>query len=760
MRTGIIKANVRRLAAALAFLVTATTPGLADTFTPVASYEASETTLTVSKNGGDAGLTLAIVTGGTGGAPAATDGTRVLRLTISNETDKKVEFRHTWSTPRYSLAGNAELLADVWVASAGAIPGLMGIFSTNWSPPDAWQQATGIPASAGSWKTVSFNVSTRSQTNLSLIQALVFENLATTSGTIYVDNLRLRAPSPGALDGVAANGLETYNEVHWREESSAGLQGYNVYRAAAPGGPYTQINPSLIAGSPFRDAVAAVRPDYYYAVSSVVNGVESDLSSGAKAQWNGMSDDEMLDMVQEAHFQYFWNGAHPGSGMAREGINTGHPVSTVTTGGSGFGLMSIVVGAHRGFVTRSQAADRVLQIVSFLQDDCTRYHGAWSHWINGDTGATIPFAGAADNGGDLVETAFMVQGLLVVRQYFDDPVDPVETEIRNRATQLWEEVEWSWYRRFAGGDVLYWHWSPNFGWQLNLQIRGYNEAQIIYLLAIASPTYPMPASSYFNGWGGNADYINGDNYYGYVQWVGPPLGGPLFFTHYSNLGFDPRWKRDPAANYFENSRNISLINRAHCIDNPGNYEGYNPLVWGLTASRNPSGYNAHSPTSDNGTIAPTAALSAMAYTPEESLAAMRHMFDSYGVNLWGTYGFKDAFNPSASWTDGGWLAIDQGPIPVMIENYRSGLIWRLFMQNPEIRPMMTAISMFYEVDTDFDGDIDAADAEDFFGCFGGPDVLTPPGGCLPGAFIDTDLDGDGDADMADARIFQELFTGP
>jgi hypothetical protein len=136
------------------------------------------------------------------------------------------------------------------------------------------------------------------------------------------------------------------------------------------------------------------------------------------------------------------------------------------------------------------------------------------------------------------------------------------------------------------------------------------------------------------------------------------------------------------------------------------------------------------------------------------------MFDVYGATLWGTYGFEDAFNPSASWTDDGWLAIDQGPIPVMIENYRSGLIWRLFMKNTEIRPMMTSISMFYEVDYDFDGDIDALDAEDFFGCFNGPDVLTPPGGCGAGVFMDTDLDGDGDADMADARIFQELFTGP
>jgi hypothetical protein len=403
-----------------------------------------------------------------------------------------------------------------------------------------------------------------------------------------------------------------------------------------------------------------------------------------------MTDEQLLTSVQEAVFRYFWDYGHPVSGLAREGYGFGHCTDVCTSGGTGMGLMALCVGADRKFVTRAEAAARALQILTFLEEKASRYHGAWSHWILGHTGATKPFS-QYDDGGDLVETAYLVQGLLTVRQYFNDAKDPVEMEIRRRATRMWEEVEWSWYRQQLRSDVLYWHWSPNYEWKINMPIRGYNECMIVYLLAIASPTHPVPASCYDRGWAKPADYANGNTYYGYRQWVGPEKGGPLFFTHYSFLGFDPRNKRDSYCNYFENSRNISLINRAYCTENPRGYAGYSALVWGLTASFNPWGYNAHSPTNDNGTIAPTAALSAMPYVPNESLATLKHLYHTYGKDLWGPFGFTDAFNLSEKWFAPGYVAIDQGPIVVMIENYRTQLCWKLFMANPEIQPMLNAI---------------------------------------------------------------------
>jgi hypothetical protein len=410
----------------------------------------------------------------------------------------------------------------------------------------------------------------------------------------------------------------------------------------------------------------------------------------APVTYGVLTGDALLTTVQETTFDYFWDFAHPTSGLAREGFTTSHPGDTCTTGGTGMGMMTIVVGVERGFVTRGEAADRILTMVSFLEDTTTRYHGAWPHWINGSTGATIPFS-EFDNGADLVETAYLIQGMLTVRQYFDG-TDATETEIRTRINQMWEAVEWDWF--LNDGDTLYWHWSPDpgNGWQMGMLVQGFNETMITYILAVASPSYPIPPSSYYDGWAGGA-YANGQKFYGHRQWVGEDLGGPLFFTHYSFLGFDPRNKRDNYCNYFENNRNIALIHQAYSIANPSGYVGYGADCWGLTASMNPWGYLAHSPTNDNGTITPTAAVSSIPYTPAESMLAMEHFYNDLGADLWGTYGFMDAFNltENPDWYSDTWLAIDEGTIVPMIENYRSGLCWDLFMSNPEFQPALDAI---------------------------------------------------------------------
>lgn len=738
-----------------------TTFARADIFTPLASYEPSETDLSVTPNAGDAGLSLSIVASGTGGAPTATDGGFMLRLDLVNELDGKFEIRHNWSSTTYDLDGNDELLVDVYAATPSMIPGIMGVWSPSWNPPDNWQQATSLPITAGVWTTVSLDVSNRSQTGLNDIFAFVFENLAGSSGTIFVDNMRLRNPQdPPQPSELALVAFEKHVDLAWNASDEPGLDGYNVYRGDNVGGPFVKLNGPPLTTTSYRNNVGPGAPTGYYYVATQVGGNELANSTVVEAAYNGLTDDALLDLIQESHFRYFWEFGHPNCGLAREGINMGHSLNTVTTGGTGMGLITFIVGAERGYETRADIAARVLQILTFLEDTTPRYHGAWSHHYNGITGATIAFAGAMDNGGDLVETAFLVEGILSVRQYFDDPVDPVEVEIRSRATSMWEGVEWDWYRRFPGSNILYWHWSPDFDFALNHQVRGYNEAMMVYLLAVASPTHPMPAAAYTSGWAGVGGYDNGNTFYGITQDVGPIGGGPLFFTHYSNLGFDPQYKRDSHTNYFENARNISLLHREYAIDNPNDFVGYNAFGWGLTASFDPFGYSAHSPTNDNGTISPTAAASATPYTPEESLATMRYFYDTYGSSLLGPAGFYDAYHPGENWIAPGYIAIDQGPIAPMIENYRTGLCWRVFMSNPEIRPMMTAIGMYFEVDFDTDGDIDGDDYAVFAECIGGPNTTTPPAGCSAGEFADSDLDNDGDVDLYDAVTFITLYDTP
>ena len=390
-----------------------------------------------------------------------------------------------------------------------------------------------------------------------------------------------------------------------------------------------------------------------------------------------LTDEKLLDLVQHQTLKYFYEFGHPASGMARE-RNTS--TDTVTTGGTGFGLMALVVGMDRGFITRQEGVARITKIVGFLET-CDRYHGAWPHWLSGSTGKVIPFS-PKDNGADLVETAFLVQGLITVREYLKD-VFAEEKALKERIDTLWKEVEWDWFTR-GGEDVLYWHWSPDYEWEMNLPIRGYNEALIVYILAAASPTHTIDSTVYHHGYARDGEIVNGSEYYGIKLPLGEEMGGPLFFVHYSFLGLDPRNLRDRYADYWEQNVNQTLINRQYCIENPKHYKGYSADCWGLTASDDQQFYSAHSPTNDLGVITPTAAISSMPYTPEYSLNALRHFYYDYGEKLWGEYGFHDAFNLTENWWARSYLAIDQGPIVVMIENYRSGLTWYLFMSAPEI----------------------------------------------------------------------------
>jgi len=402
-----------------------------------------------------------------------------------------------------------------------------------------------------------------------------------------------------------------------------------------------------------------------------------------------LSDEELLTKVQQNTFQYFWDGAEPNSGAAPERIHldNNYPQNdqhVVATGATGFGVMAILVGIERGFITRQQGFERLQKITDFLEKS-DRFHGAWPHWIEGETGKVKPF-GQNDNGGDLVETSFLVQGLLCVRQYFADGSEQ-EKALAAQIDELWRGVEWDWYRH--GQNVLYWHWSPNKAWVMNFPVQGYNECLIMYVLAAASPTHTIPAEVYHEGWARSGDIKANATPYGYkiaLEHNGHHGSvGPLFWAHYSYLGLDPRGLTDRYADYWELNKNHTLINVAYAIDNPKNYEGYAEDCWGLTASYSVDGYAGHSPTNDLGVISPTAALSSYPYTPQESMKVIRHLYEDLGDKLWGRYGFYDAFSEEKDWFPQRYLGIDQGPEVVMIENGRSGLLWDLFMSCPEVQ---------------------------------------------------------------------------
>lgn len=409
------------------------------------------------------------------------------------------------------------------------------------------------------------------------------------------------------------------------------------------------------------------------------------------------SDDAMLDYIQRVHFNYMWDGAEPTSGLARERIHLDgqypeHDQDVVTTGGSGFGIAGLVVAMERGFITRDQGVERLTRIVDFLER-ADRFHGVWSHWINGPTGKVKPF-GQKDNGGDLVESCFLMQGLLCVRQYLNDGNEK-EKNLIDRINALWHGMEFDWYTR-GGQDVIYWHWSPEYEWEMNFPLEGYNECLIVYVLAAASPTHTVPASCYHKGWARSGGIKSDAAPYGYPLELkhngAEQTGGPLFWAHYSWIGLNPKGLKDQYADYWNVVRNHTMSNYKYCVENPKHYSGYGPDCWGLTASYSTEGYSAHCPGNDLGVITPTAALSSFPYTPEQSMAALKGFYGR-GESIWGKYGFYDAFSPASGWTLPRYLAIDQCTIAPMIENYRTGLLWRLFMSCPEVQQGLAKLGM-------------------------------------------------------------------
>ena len=419
--------------------------------------------------------------------------------------------------------------------------------------------------------------------------------------------------------------------------------------------------------------------------SGYTNSFYTSLDSTYK--FPALSDNALLDLVQQQTLKYFVDFAHPACGMARERNTSG---DVVTMGGSGFGIMGMVAGMNRGFITRDQGLTQFGKILTFLET-CNRFHGAWPHWLNGNTGKVVPF-GPKDDGGDIVETSYMVMGLYTMRQYLDS-TNTSEKQMIDSINSLTSAIDYNWYTQ--GQNVLYWNWSPDYGFAVNVKVQGYNETLITYVIAASSTTHPISAAAYHQGYAQNGAIVNGQSYYGITLPLGEAYGGPLFFTQYTYLGLDPRHLSDMYANYWTQNVNQSMINYSYCVANPKKYLGYNSTSWGLTASDEPAGYSAHSPTNDDGVLTPTAAVSSLPYTPVESMDAIKKFYYILGNRLWGQYGFYDAYDPTASWWASSYLAIDEGPIVGMIENYRSQLLWNLFMSCPEVQQGLTKLGFTY-----------------------------------------------------------------
>jgi exo beta-1,2-glucooligosaccharide sophorohydrolase (non-reducing end) len=558
--------------------------------------------------------------------------------------------------------------------------------------PRSWTRV-GIPLA--SFQTASVNAfEPRRLNTLILVQG----KPDATPHTLLLDDIRIENDPPSAQTapptptGVQAKGYERHIDITWNAVEDPALAQYVVYRSIS-GEPFQPIGVQRPGVNRFCDYTGNPHLTASYQVTARTSSLhESAPSSTVSAGTHPMTDEELLTMVQEASFRYYWEAAEPHSGMTRE--NTPGDDDIVALGASGFGVMATIVAADRGFITHQQAIERLSRITEFLAT-ADHYHGAWPHFLSGSTGHTLPVFDIYDNGADLVETSFIMEGLLAARQYFKQD-GPSGQALYERITKLWEGVDWNWFRATPQRDALYWHWSPEYSFHIANRLTGWNEVMITYLDAIASTTHGIPATDYYSGWVGEGignRYANGKSYFGIKLDVGENTGGPLFFTDYTFMGFDPRGMHDRFTDYFNNNRAMALINQQYCIHNAHHWKGYGEDTWGLTAVDGPQGYAPYEATFDldDGTLAPTGAIGAFPYTPQASMEALKHFYRDLGAQVWSIYGFRDAFNLQQNWYSGITMGLNQAPMVVMIENYRTGLVWKNFMANPEIRPALKNI---------------------------------------------------------------------
>ena len=524
-------------------------------------------------------------------------------------------------------------------------------------------------------------------TKLNLLKLLCLALTVGSTTVIGASNEELVSPPIN----VQAYSKQLRVDLVWSASNSP--SSYEIQRADNSGGVFQTLSNAFPKLTTYSDFIGHAGSNYTYRVRSIKTDEQgqpltSDWSGPVVGRPQPLDLEQLLTEVQEAHFRYFYDYGHPVSGLAR--ISSTRDSDTIGIGANGMGLFNLVVGVERGFITRQEAVERILKQLQFLSEKADRFHGAFPHLLNGATGKTIPFS-KFDDGADIVETAFLMEGIIFVREYFSGS-DTGEVEIRRLANNLWQGVEWNWFvGEKDGKPALLWHWSPNYGWKMNHTISGFNECQIVYILALASPTHPVPPKVYWQGWE-TTNYGSARIQYGIPLELAHNIGPPLFWTHYSYLGLDPAKIYYHGKSYSEIFNDFCRVQIRYAESKSNVFKGYGQL-WGITASRGPDGYKPFAPgTRDNGTLAPTAALSSIPYVPDESRSCLLEMYQKYGSQLWGPFGFYDAFNCSRDWVARGYLGIDEGPIAPMIENYRSGLCWKIFMKAPELKPVIKLLA--------------------------------------------------------------------
>lgn len=616
-------------------------------------------------------------------------------------------FRKGWTTA--DLTGLDSLSFYLYSESefpASALP-LIGLIAVNKSgagdvssklyPLSAFNND--IPARQ--WTRIGFPLSVitgdneNSQLNFASVKGVVF-NQSEKNGTsrlILIDEItafKSLVEIPPVAD-LVAEGFDSHAELNWKIPMPGLL--YKVEASFDGGTSYESRGETT--ENYYLDFVPAIgrNKEVFYKVTTLVQGRES-IPVETSASLRDYTDDELMDLVQRYSFRYFWEGAHQATGMALERSNGNG--RTVASGATGMGLMAMIVAYEREYKPREEIKDRILKILYFLEN-CDRHYGAWSHWYNGDTFRTQPFS-SDDDGGDIVETSFVAQALIALKNYFTG-TDVKSEQIRQKANQLWREIRWDWYRN-GYQNVLYWHWSPNIGFGKNMKVTGWNECLVTYIMAASSPTYSIPREVYDEGWARNGLMVRKRTFYVYDIYLSPDWGGPLFWIHYSHLGINPKGLKDQYADYWQEYVNTANIHHAYAVDNPFYFPNYSAKNWGLTASDDPFGYKAHEPMrNDNGTISPTAALASMPYTPEESMKALKYFYRERGAELFGKYGPYDAFNDAQNWVQKACIGIDQGPIVVMIENHRTGLLWDTMMKDEELQAGLNKLGFQFEVPT-------------------------------------------------------------